>query len=216
MDFATSRCSTPTDSGYVSQVHAKPSAGDPNLRGQRMMERRDLSRRDFLASAALGVVACARASDNLDSRNGMRSDEALMYVGTYTEHTSSEGIYLVNMNRRTGQLRRVGSAKAGANPSFLAVHPNGSALYAVNEVGTFNGMASGGVTAFRIAPDTGALSKRNDQASAGTGPCFISVDRTGQAALVANYDGGSVALLPIQPDGSLAAAAQVDKHTGSG
>ena len=92
------------------------------------MQRRDLSRRDFLASAALGVVACARGSENLDSRNVMRTDEALLYVGTYTEHTSSEGIYLVGMNPRTGQLRRLGSAKAGANPSFLAIHPNGGAL----------------------------------------------------------------------------------------
>jgi 6-phosphogluconolactonase len=181
-----------------------------------MMERRDLSRRDFLASAALGVVACARGSENLDSRSVMRTDEALMYVGTYTDHTSSEGIYLVGMNRRTGQLRRLSSVKAGVNPSFLAIHPSGGALYAVNEVDAFNGTASGGVTAFGIASDSGALSKRNEQASGGTGPCFISVDRTGQVALVANYDGGSVALLPIQSDGSLARAAQVDKHTGSG
>jgi 6-phosphogluconolactonase len=42
------------------------------------------------------------------------------------------------------------------------------------------------------------------------------VDRGGRVVLVANYDGGSVALLPIQSDGALAPATSVIKHTGSG
>jgi 6-phosphogluconolactonase len=44
----------------------------------------------------------------------------------------------------------------------------------------------------------------------------VSVDRTGRAALVANYAGGSVALLAIQPDGALAPAAHVVQHQGTG
>src|SRR5213078_4527165 len=38
----------------------------------------------------------------------------------------------------------------------------------------------------------------------------------GRVVLVANYAGGSVALLPIQMDGTLAAAASVVQHTGKG
>jgi 6-phosphogluconolactonase len=72
------------------------------------------------------------------------------------------------------------------------------------------------VSAFAIASDTGALTRRNEQPSGGGGPCFISVDASGRVVLVANYDGGSVALLPIETDGSLAPAAQVEKHTGKG
>jgi 6-phosphogluconolactonase len=44
----------------------------------------------------------------------------------------------------------------------------------------------------------------------------VSVDKSGRAVLVANYDSGSVALLPIQTDGALAATMSVVKHTGSG
>ncbi len=159
------------------------------------------SRRDFLAASAISLIGLAR---------GAESDGDLLYVGTYTEGTRSEGIYLVRMDRRSGQLRRVGSVDAGANPSFLAIHPNGRVLYAVNE------LEKGAVRAFAIARDTGALTRLNEQPSEGGAPCYVSVDRSGRVVLVANYTGGSVALLPIQPDGALAPAAQVVQHTGKG
>jgi 6-phosphogluconolactonase len=120
------------------------------------------------------------------------------------------------MDPRSGKLQRVGSVNAGANPSFLTIHPNGRVLYAVNEVDTQNGRSTGGVSAFAIASDTGALTRLNEQPSEGAAPCYVSVDRTGRVVFVANYNGGSVALLPIETDGSLARAAHVEKHTGSG
>ncbi|HZE07662.1 MAG TPA: lactonase family protein [Gemmatimonadaceae bacterium] len=146
----------------------------------------------------------------------MQSDSELLYVGTYTDDGRSKGIYLVRMDQRTGQLRVVGSIDAGANPSYLAVHPNGRVLYAVNEVDKFEGKPSGGAVAFSIAGDTGRLTRLGEEPSGGTGPAYVSVDRSGRVVLVANYDGGSVALLPIEANGSLAAATSVVKHTGSG
>src|SRR5258705_9083755 len=134
-----------------------------------------------------------------------RTDPDLLYVGTYTEN-----IYLVRMDRRSGELVRVGAANAGANPSFLSMHPNGRVLYAVNELEQ-NGMVSG----FAIESGTGALARLNEQPSGGGAPCYVSVDRTGRAALVANYAGGSVALLPIEANGALAPA-HVVQHTGKG
>ncbi len=135
-----------------------------------------------------------------------RTDPDLLYIGTYTET-----IYLVRMDRRSGDLLRVGAAKADANPSFLSMHPNGRVLYAVNEL-----EQTGAVSAFAIAGDSGALTRLNEQPSGGGAPCYVSVDRSGRVLLVANYAGGSVALLPIQPDGALAPAAQVVQHTGKG
>ncbi len=169
-----------------------------------MSDPRDPSRRDFLAASALGLIGLARAS--------AQRDGDLLYVGTYTEGTRSEGIYLVRMDRRSGALRRVGSVDAGPNPSFLAIHLNrgGRVLYAVNE------LENGAVSAFAIDRATGALTRLNEQPSEGGGPCFVSVDRSGRVALVANYAGGSVALLPIQANGALAPAAQVVQHTGTG
>ena len=173
-----------------------------------MTDPRDPSRRDFLVASAIGLIGLARGSE--------RSESDLLYVGTYTAGTRSEGIYVIRVDRRSGQLQRVGSVAAGANPSFLAIHPNGGVLYAVNELEKYKERATGAVSAFAIASDTGALTRLNEQPSEGGAPCFVSVDRSGRVALVANYAGGSVALLSIQPDGALAPAAHVVQHTGTG
>jgi 6-phosphogluconolactonase len=180
-----------------------------------MTKPRELSRRDFLAASAVSVVALARDSENLALPEESQDGE-LLYVGTYTEGGRRDGIYLVRMDRRSGKLRRVGSVDAGANPSFLAIHPNGRVLYAVNEVEKYNGRATGAVSAFAIASNAGALTRLDKQPSEGGAPCYVSVDRGGRVLLVANYAGGSVAVLPIQADGSLAPATHVEKHTGSG
>src|SRR5258705_4705607 len=106
-----------------------------------------------------------------------RTDPDLLYVGTYTEN-----IYLVRMDRRSGELVRVGAANAGANPSFLSMHPNGRVLYAVNEI-----EPTGTVSAFAIETATRALTRLNAQASKGGAPCYVSGDYRGQVGLVANY-----------------------------
>ena len=181
-----------------------------------MTNSREPSRREFLAASAVGLVALARGSESLARPEDSQLNDDLLYVGTYTEGGRTDGIYLVRFDRRTGKLRRVGAVDAGANPSFLAIHPNGRTLYAVNEVEKYDGKASGAVSAFAIANDTGALTRRNEQPSEGGAPCFVSVDRSGRVVLVANYAGGSVAALPIEADGSLAAPTHVAHHTGSG
>jgi 6-phosphogluconolactonase len=181
-----------------------------------MSNSREPSRREFLAASAVGFVGLMCSSASLVSGEESRPDDNLLYVGTYTENNRSDGIYLVRMDPRTGKLRQVGSANAGPNPSFLAIHPNGRVLYAVNEVEKLNGRKTGGVSAFTIASDTGALTRRNEQPSEGGAPCYVSVDRSGRVVLVANYVGGSVALLPIQADGALAPATHVVQHKGTG
>jgi len=174
-----------------------------------MTKHRARSRRDFLTTSALGFVGLACGTRSLASGGELQLNDELLYVGTYTDGSKSEGIYLVSMNRNSGQLRSGGSVNAGPNPSFLAVHPNGRTLYAVNEG------EKGAVSAFSIAGD-GALTRLGTQPTQGAGPCYVSVDRSGRVVLVANYDGGSVAMLPIHSDGSVAEATSVVKHTGSG
>lgn len=181
-----------------------------------MPDRVDRSRRDFLAASALGILGFSTRATNLAPREASPPDGELLYVGTYTGTDRSEGIYLVRMDPRTGELRQLGAVNVGPNPSFLAIHPNGRVLYAVNEVEERNGKASGAVAAFTIAGDTGGLARLNEQPSEGGAPCYVSVDSTGRVVLVANYVGGNVALLPIRSDGTLGAATSVAQHSGTG
>ena len=80
-----------------------------------------------------------------------------------------------------------------ANPSFLALDASGRFLYAVNE------LPEGGVTAFARDPGSGALTPLNSQPSHGADPCYVSLAGDGRFALVANYTGGTVAVLPVPP-----------------
>jgi 6-phosphogluconolactonase len=138
-----------------------------------------------------------------------------VYVGTYTD-TTSRGIYRVTFDPATGTLGEPVLAVETKNPSFLALHPNGRFLYAVGEMGSFEGKKTGAVSAFAIDEKTGGLTLLNQQSSEGGGPCHLTVDRTGTNLLVANYGGGTVAVLPIGPDGRLAPATSVQAHEGRG
>ena len=141
----------------------------------------------------------------------------VVFVGTYTEpeESHSEGIYVYRMDSSTGILTFEQVVKGILNPSFLEIHPKQNFLYAVNEVQTFAGQPRGGVSAFSIDSRSGELTLLNDQSSQGKDPCYISIEQTGRFALVANYTSGSVAMLPIQPDGRLGPATDVIQHSGS-
>lgn len=141
----------------------------------------------------------------------------LLYVGTYTEEGSkSKGIYAYRFDVNTAQISPLGLAAETTNPSFVALHPNGRFLYAVNEVPNFKGPNSGGVSAFSIDRATGKLTFLNEVASRGADPCYITVDKTGKYVLVANYTGGSVAVFPVLDDGKLGEASAFVQHTGKG
>lgn len=134
------------------------------------------------------------------------------FVGTYTRD-GSVGIYTYHYNAETGELSAVGSVESD-NPSFLAIHPSGKYLYAVNEISEINGEKAGAISAFAIA-DSGELTPLNQQSVKGPGPCHLCIDATGKYALVANYGGGSVCVLPINEDGSLQEASDFIQHEGS-
>jgi 6-phosphogluconolactonase len=141
----------------------------------------------------------------------------IFYVGTYTEDGSkSKGIYAYRFDADTAQITPLGVAAETTNPSFVALHPNGRFLYAVNEIGNYKGPNSGGVSAFSIDRSTGKLTFLNEVPSGGADPCYITVDRTGKYVLVANYTGGSLAVFPVLEDGKLGEASAFLQHTGHG
>lgn len=137
------------------------------------------------------------------------------YVGTYTG-PNSQGIYFVDLDPATGELGTPQLAGETKNPSFLALHPSQSYLYAALEIGEFEGQKTGAVQAFKVDPASGQLIALNSQSSTGPGPCYVAVDPSGKCVMVANYGGGSVGVLPIADDGSLKAPSAHDQHEGSG
>lgn len=175
-----------------------------------------LSRRDFVAATTLGAVGLLRATAGFAHGPSSRADERLLYVGTYTEAGRRDGIQLLRMDSRTGALRRVATVDAGENPSFLAIHPTGRTLFAVNEVTEMSGRATGSLRSFAIDADSGGLTPINEQPSEGAAPCYVSTDRTGRVAMVANYVSGTVAMLSVDEDGVLTNASQVVQHMGTG
>jgi 6-phosphogluconolactonase len=138
-----------------------------------------------------------------------------VYVGTYTS-ADSKGIYHLTLDLATGALAAAGEPTTAVNPSFLAFHPSGRYLYAVNETGESRRGESGAVSAYSIDAKTGALTFLNRQASGGAAPCHLSLDIPGRHLFVANYGGGSVAVLPIEPGGRLGPATSVVRHEGRG
>ena len=141
----------------------------------------------------------------------------VIFVGTYTEKegSQSKGMYVYRMDADSGELTFEWEAAGILNPSYLAIRPGQGFLYAVNEVQTFGGQAGGGVSALSIDRASGELHLLNAYSSCGKDPCYISIEQTGRFALVANYTGGNVAMLPIRPDGQLGPATDVVQHTGS-
>jgi 6-phosphogluconolactonase len=133
-----------------------------------------------------------------------------VFVGTYTDG-KSKGIYRMVFDPATGKLTDPVLAAEVDNPSFLAVHPTHKYLYSANETPSAK---AGAVTAFALDAKTGELTKLNQESTVGNGPCHLVVDATGKNVLVANYGGGSVAVLPIGSDGKLAPASDFIQHTG--
>jgi 6-phosphogluconolactonase len=165
-----------------------------------------------LVLSGFGILAIAPSGQTGASPTA--GGDMLVYFGTYTRDTS-KGIYVSRLDLASGALTDPELAAEITNPSFLAIHPTGDFLYAVNEVGTFEGEETGSVSAFAIDRRTGQLTALNQQASRGRGPAHLVVDPTGGNVLVANYGGGSVAVLPIGQDGRLSPASASIQHTGS-
>jgi 6-phosphogluconolactonase len=95
--------------------------------------------------------------------------------------------------------KAAGTNSFGDSPSFLAMNPTSTTLYAVDE------NTQGQVGAYAIDKTSGAMTFLNAVSSGGDGPPFLRVDASGKYVLVANYGDGTVSVLPILAGGKLGA-----------
>jgi 6-phosphogluconolactonase len=151
--------------------------------------------------AACGGSSGAPASDGGADAQGdgmtvdARPTALFAYVSGYS--TTIKRYSLAN-----GVLSEAGTTPSFAsNPSFMAIAPSNTHLYAASE-------AMNRAGAYAIDQGTGALTFINDVGVGGNGPAHIAVDASGKYVLVANYGNGTVSVAPVQANGGLGAVTQ--------
>lgn len=177
------------------------------------------SRREFLWSAALTAAAVPVLA--APPAGGTRRP-VLAYVGTYDSPEGPEGskgngqgIHVFEFEPATGKLKPREVIASGLNPSSLAPDASWSHVYSANETATFEGEASGSVSAYTVDRESGHLTLINTVSSKGAGPCYVSVHPSGKHVFAANYHGGTFAVLPVLPGGGLGPASDVKRLTGA-
>lgn len=173
-----------------------------------------------LAGTALLLVGLLRAQND-------GGGPLLAYVGTFSSPLrdvlptqvdlppgNGQGIHLFRVDRATGEMKPAGVYEMGTSPSHLALNAAGTRLYSANETDRVGESKEGTVSAFTINRADGQLKLLNTVGSGGTGPTYVSIHPSGKFLLVANYFGGSVAVIPILDDGRLGPASDVKNDAG--
>jgi 6-phosphogluconolactonase (cycloisomerase 2 family) len=187
------------------------------------MSERPLRRQFLQQTLALGAaVAGGRFATAADPNAPLWA-----YVGTFSSPLqdvlptqvdlppgNGRGIHIFRVDRQTGRLTPAGEYRSGTSPSCLAVNPAGTRLYSANETDRVGDQGEGSVSAFAVNRQTGALELLNTVKAGGAGPTYVSLHPTGKHLLVANYFGGSIAVLPILADGRLGEATDVRVDEG--
>jgi 6-phosphogluconolactonase len=187
----------------------------------------DCTRRSFLnASVALAGTTCL-THEFLQAQSRETTGQLLAYVGTFSSPLrdvlptqvdlppgNGHGIHIFRVDRATGAMTPAGVYEMGTSPSCLAVNSLGTRLYSANETDRVGEHRQGTVSAFAIDRADGKLKLLSTVPSGGAGPTFLSVLPSGRFVMVANYFGGSVAVLPVLGDGRLGAATDIKNDAG--
>ena len=191
------------------------------------MTRHIRSRRSILKTSVALAGATTIVAGWLKARSSDAAQPLMAYVGTFSSPLrdvlptqvdlppgNGRGIHTFRVNRATGAMTPAGVHEMGTSPSCLALNASGTRLYSANETDRVNDENEGSVSAFAIDPADGQLEPLNTVRSGGAGPTYVSVHPAGRFLLVANYFGGSVAVLPILPDGRLGSPSDVKVDRG--
>jgi 6-phosphogluconolactonase len=142
------------------------------------------------------------------------ADELVVFISAFASGDKA-GIHAFRFDSKTGALQPLHRTTDIQNPFFLAVSPDQRFLYAINAE-KFGGADDEFVAAYALEGRSGQLKRLNQQSARGAASCYLDVDATSRAVMVANYASGSVASLPVKEDGSLREAVSFMQHSGSG
>ena len=138
----------------------------------------------------------------------------IFYIGTFSER-GSEGIYVLEFDRNTGDTRIIQTISSKDSPNFLAISPGKKFLFSTNAEGIKQIPQWGSVSSYAIDQTTGKLSHINDQPSYGSDPCHVSVYPNGKWLFISNYGDGVFSILPVTKDGKVGASSQHIQLKGS-
>ncbi|MFD3258267.1 lactonase family protein [Paenibacillus lentus] len=139
----------------------------------------------------------------------------LLYIGSYAEAADS-GVYVVEMNPASGELKRLGQAAGLKNPTFLKVDAHQRKLYAISETTTANGERIGEAVSFAIDPSAGSLSELNRAFTLQPSTSHIELEPKSRYVVVSGYHGGNVGLVRLLDDGLVGEKADERQHEGQG
>jgi 6-phosphogluconolactonase len=178
------------------------------------------SRRMFLKGAASIAVAGPAFARSRQNGGQTAKGRLLAYVGCDSSPKSPDtpgkgkGIYLFRVDTASGALSEQEVFPNDANPAWIDFDPSRTHLYSANEITNFQGSASGSVSAYAIDRSSGRLTLLNTVSSEGAGPAHLSVHPSGRYLLVANYAGGTAAVIALRPNGELGPATDVKHDKG--
>lgn len=174
------------------------------------------SRRRFLKFSTVLATTASFAGRVVHGQPKNGNGLLLAYVGTFSSPLrdtlptqvdlppgNGRGIHLFEVNRTTGAMTPAGIHEMGTSPSHLALNAAGTHLYSANETDRVGKDKEGTVSAFMVDRTDGTLKRINTVRSGGAGPTYISIHPAGKFVLVANYFGGTIAVLPVLDDGRL-------------
>ncbi|WP_298866887.1 lactonase family protein [uncultured Gimesia sp.] len=141
------------------------------------------------------------------------AEEPLVFISAFAPGEKG-AIHAFQMNPKTGELKEVARNTEVEHPFFMTVSPDNKYLYSINAE-KFGGKDNENVAAFKLEGRSGKLKFLNQQSSHGTASCYLDIDKSGKAVVVANYSSGNVASLPVKADGSLGEAVSIIQHKGS-
>ena len=191
------------------------------------MKQSDSSRRTFLKASLALTGAVPLVSGLIHAQTSDANHPLFAYVGTFSSPLkdvlptqvdlppgNGRGIHIFQVNRSTGVLSFAGEYLLGTSPSCLAVNAAGTRIYSANETDHVGTGKDGTVSAFAINQADGQLQLLNTIRSGGAGPTYVSIHPSGKFLLVANYFGGSIAVLPILADGKLGEPTDIKNDAG--
>ncbi|QSH42452.1 lactonase family protein [Lentisphaerota bacterium ZTH] len=145
----------------------------------------------------------------------------LLYVGSYTrtpyEYTGAkatgQGIYLLDFNLSTGQLKPPRKVFLMENPAYFVFSPDNRFLFVNSEVPEWS---EGRITTYRVNRKNGSLKYIGHRKSYGALPFYFDIDSTGKWLFAVNYLGGNALIFPVHDDGTLGKPTDNVYHHGSG